>query len=48
MLKYLEEYIAKKNVMLDSIIVKDIPKGPKGKEILDITFEYDLNGILDV
>lgn len=43
-----EEERVNENILLGTIEVKNIPKGPSGQEILDITFEYDLNGILDV
>lgn len=36
------------NEKLDTISIKDIPLGEKGKEIMEITFAYDLNGILNV
>lgn len=43
-----EEERVNENILLGTIEVKNIPKGPSGQEVLDITFEYDLNGILDV
>lgn len=36
------------NLLIDMFLIKDIPKGPAGKEKIEISFFYDSNGILDV
>lgn len=36
------------NTLIDEFILSGIPKAETGKEKIDITFEYDLNGILNV
>lgn len=36
-----------KNVPLGEIVI-DIPKGPAGKESVDVRYSYDMNGLLDV
>lgn len=36
------------NTLIDEFILSGIPKADTGKEKIDITFEYDLNGILNV
>jgi molecular chaperone DnaK (HSP70) len=35
-----------KNFMLNTFLLSGIPKGRAGKEKMNLTFEYDLNGIL--
>ncbi|CAH0991173.1 Chaperone protein HscC [Sinobacterium norvegicum] len=42
-----ENRLVSKNVFLGSFDVK-IPKGPAGKESLDIRYSYDMNGLLEV
>ncbi len=36
------------NTLIDEFILSGIPKADTGKEKIDITFTYDLNGILNV
>lgn len=36
------------NILLDKLVVNNIPKAEKGRQLIDITFMYDLNGILNV
>lgn len=36
------------NFFIDTLNVRNIPRGKKGTEHMDITFKYDLNGILSV
>lgn len=42
-----ESRLVKKNIFLGEINVK-VPKGPRGKEQVDIRYTYDMNGLLDV
>lgn len=42
-----EHRLVKKNVFLGSLDIK-VPKGPKGKEVVDIRYSYDMNGLLEV
>ncbi len=42
-----ENRLVDKNVFLGSLEVK-VPKGPKGKEVIDIRYSYDMNGLLEV
>jgi len=43
-----EHAMAAQNHKLGEYQVKNIPKGPRGREGVDIRFSYDLNGILEV
>ena len=43
-----ESRIADHNQFLGEFLLRGIPPGPAGKEALDVTFSYDLNGILAV
>jgi len=43
-----ESRIASHNHLLGKFRVRDIPPAPAGMEKLDISFSYDMNGILDV
>lgn len=36
-----------KNVPLGEVVI-DVPKGPAGKESVDVRYSYDMNGLLDV
>ena len=40
--------LVKENNFIGSFELSDIPLGPRAKEQIDITFSYDLNGILNV
>ena len=42
-----ENRLVKKNIFLGQLNVK-IPKGPKGKEEIDVRYTYDMNGLLEV
>jgi molecular chaperone HscC len=42
-----ENRLVDKNVFLGSLEIK-VPKGPKGKEVIDIRYSYDMNGLLEV
>ena len=42
-----ESRFAKNNLFLGEITV-DIPKAPKGREALDVTYTYDINSLLEV
>jgi len=42
-----ENRLVKKNVFLGEMTVK-VPKGPEGKEKIDIRYSYDMNGLLEV
>jgi len=42
-----ENRLVKKNVFLGEITVK-VPKGPEGKETVDVRYSYDMNGLLEV
>ncbi|VAW63719.1 Chaperone protein HscC [hydrothermal vent metagenome] len=42
-----ENRLVKKNVFLGSLSVK-VPKGPEGREKVDIRYSYDMNGLLEV
>lgn len=42
-----ESRLVDKNIFLGTINVK-VPKGPAGKEIIDIRYSYDMNGLLEV
>lgn len=41
-----ENRLVEKNVYLGTVNVK-VPKGPAGKEIIDIRYSYDMNGLLE-
>ncbi len=43
-----EHSLCADNVKLGELTCKGIPKGPAGKEGIDVRFTYDLNGILEV
>lgn len=42
-----EHRLVKKNVFLGDLSVR-VPKGPAGKELIDIRYSYDMNGLLEV
>jgi molecular chaperone HscC len=42
-----ENRLVDKNVFLGSLDIK-VPKGPRGKESIDIRYSYDMNGLLEV
>ncbi|MBT2788397.1 MULTISPECIES: molecular chaperone HscC [unclassified Halomonas] len=42
-----EHRLVDRNVYLGELVVS-VPKGPRGKEVLDIRFSYDMNGLLEV
>ncbi|MFD1216164.1 MULTISPECIES: molecular chaperone HscC [Microbulbifer] len=42
-----ENRLVKKNVYLGELSVP-VPKGPRGKETVDIRYSYDMNGLLEV
>ena len=42
-----EHPTASKNLLLGELRTK-VPKGPAGKEVLDVRFTYDINGILEI
>lgn len=43
-----ENLIAGENLCLGTITIKDLPRRPKGEAGADVTFMYDINGILDI
>ncbi|EDS78410.1 DNAk protein [Clostridium botulinum C str. Eklund] len=43
-----EQKLASKNTKIGEFILKGIPKAPAGKELIEVAFTYDLNGILQV
>ncbi len=43
-----DNLIAEENLLLGTMEVTDLPKAPKGAVGADVTFLYDINGILDV
>lgn len=43
-----ENLIASENLCLGSVTIKDLPKRPKGGAGANVTFMYDINGILDI
>lgn len=43
-----ENLIASENLCLGTVTIKDLPKRPKGEAGADVTFMYDINGILDI
>jgi len=42
-----ESRLVKNNVFLGEFDIK-VPKGPEGKETIDVRYSYDMNGLLDV
>ena len=42
-----ESRIAANNLMIGEVTV-DVPKGPKGKENIEVTYTYDVNALLEV
>jgi molecular chaperone HscC len=42
-----ESRLVKNNIFLGALDV-NIPKGPKGKETIDVRYSYDMNGLLEV
>lgn len=42
-----ESRLVKNNIFLSEINVK-VPKGPAGKESIDVRYSYDMNGLLDI
>ncbi|MEG0856002.1 MAG: Hsp70 family protein [Terrisporobacter sp.] len=42
------EFFAEDNAKIGDFILKGVPKGKAGEESIDIQFDYDLNGILEV
>ena len=42
-----ERLIANKNQFLGEYIIENIPKKPKGKVQIDVTFNFDINGIIN-
>ena len=40
--------MAEDNVKIGDFILKGIPKGKAGEQSIDVQFDYDLNGILEV
>lgn len=43
-----DEEMAEDNVKIGDFILKGIPKGKAGEQSIDVQFDYDLNGILEV
>ncbi|KGN01630.1 molecular chaperone DnaK [Clostridium novyi A str. 4570] len=43
-----EQKLASKNTKIGEFILKGVPKAPAGKELIEVSFTYDLNGILQV
>lgn len=43
-----ENLIANENLCLGTVTIKDLPKRPKGEAGANVTFMYDINGILDI
>src|SRR5690606_18208735 len=43
-----EHSLCSKNQKLGEYLVKGIPRGPAGKEAIEVRYSYDLNGILEV
>ncbi|KGN00693.1 molecular chaperone DnaK [Clostridium botulinum] len=43
-----EQKLATKNIKIGEFILKGIPKAPAGKEAIEVSFTYDLNGMLQV
>ncbi|MGL5411370.1 Hsp70 family protein [Cetobacterium sp.] len=42
-----ENKLVEENIFLGRVEIENIPRNKKGKEVMEITFKYDLNGILD-
>ena len=43
-----ESMVASENLKLGSITMSNIPPAPKGVPVVEVTFLYDINGILDI
>lgn len=43
-----ENLVAKENLLLGTMEITDLPRLPKGEAGADVTFLYDINGILDI
>ncbi len=43
-----ESLVAKENLLLGTLEIQDLPKLPKGEVVAEVTFIYDINGILDI
>ncbi len=43
-----DNLIASKNLLLGTLTIEDLPQAPKGQVGADVTFLYDINGILDI
>lgn len=43
-----ENLIANENLCLGTVTIKDLPRRPRGEAGADVTFMYDINGILDI
>lgn len=43
-----EQKLASKNTKIGEFVLKGIPKAPAGKQLIEVSFTYDLNGILQV
>ena len=43
-----ESLIAKENLLLGTLVIRGLPKRPKGEINVEVTFMYDINGILDI
>lgn len=43
-----ENLIANENLCLGTVTIKDLPRRPKGETGANVTFLYDINGILDI
>ena len=43
-----ENLIASENLCLGTVTIKDLPRRPKGESGANVTFMYDINGILDI
>lgn len=42
-----ENKFVEENIFIGKMEIENIPKNKKGEEVMEITFKYDLNGILD-
>lgn len=43
-----ESLVAKENLLLGTLEIRNLPKRPKGEVVASVTFLYDINGILDI
>lgn len=43
-----ESLVAKENLLLGTLEIRNLPKRPKGEVMASVTFLYDINGILDI